>query len=158
MLLALLLVIGGGATYAWLRYDHLSALVMALGHPDEAAPTVNAEELEGLSELKTSQQQSQETLQSIGHDMEAQQSQLKQMSDQLAELTAKVEALKAAPPPPLVEAPVAAIAAPVRAVAVAARRAPVRPKPSKPAGPISVGGAPLVVAPRPGDGAASSDQ
>jgi peptidoglycan hydrolase CwlO-like protein len=154
-----LLVIGGGAAYARLHDDHLSALVLALGHPDEAAPAANAEEVKGLSELRTSQQQLQETLESIGHGMEAQQSQLKQMSDQLAELTAEVEALKAAPSPPPMQAPVAAVAAPVRRVAAAARRPSVKPKPAKSAGPVSVGGAPLAVAPRAGEqGAASSDQ
>lgn len=157
VLLALLAIGGAAASYAWLHGDHLSALVLALDHQDDAAPAANVQELEGLSELKASQQQLQETLQSIGQGMEAQQSQLKQMSDQLAELGAEVEALRSAPPP--VQAPVAAaITTPVRPVAVAARRPPVKPKPLRPAGPVSVGGAPLAAAPRSGDRTASRDE
>lgn len=158
VLLALLAVGGGAASYAWLHGDHLSALVLALDRQDEAAPAANVQELEGLSELKASQQQLQETLQSIGQGMKAQQTQLKQMSDQLADLAAEVEALKTASPPAPVPPPVAAIATPVRPVAVAARRSSVKPKPSKPAGPVSLGGAPLVMTPGAGDRAASRDE
>jgi uncharacterized coiled-coil protein SlyX len=142
LLLALVLA-GGGATYVWANKDGLLQLA---GH--EASENANAETSPGdkamLTDLLATQQKTGDDLDALNKAVSDQQEQLKAITNQLATLAAKVDALQSAaappPPPPAVPQPNA--------------RAQVAPKPTKkpvraakPAGPISVGGAPLSVAP-----------
>jgi hypothetical protein len=117
---------------------------MVFGAPQAAAPFVaSGEEPITRVDFETLKRQTAASLQSAIEDLDAQKADLKNLSDQVSALVAKVDALgstapatapvqtDAIPAPPAVQAPSAF---------VAQRRKPPAPKPS---GPISMGGAPL---------------
>lgn len=144
LLLALVLA-GAGATYVWANKDGLLQLA---GHQASEGAETSPGDKAMLTDLLATQQKTGEDLDTLNKAVTDQQEQLKAMTDQLAALAAKVDALQtaAAPPPPpapVVAQPNARAQAAPRAVKKPARTA-ARPAP---AGPISVGGAPLTAAP-----------
>jgi hypothetical protein len=152
---------GAGACYVWLNPG---LLIQTAGREAGDADT-NANDKAVMTDLLAAQQKTADDLAAIDRAVADQQEQLKAIVSQLATLNAKIDALKSPAPQPAVApspspGPAASMpsasAAPV-APAPAARVAPRQNVPSQkkpprvpnptPTGPISVGGAPLNVAP-----------
>jgi len=154
LLFSFVLTLAAGALL-WMNIDRLSQYAGHAAPDDKAASGDQAV----MTDLLAAQQKASEDLAALDRAVADQQEQLKTILNQLAGLTAQIDALKsaAAPPPAATPAPVAIAEppAPARAapppLASAQPPAPPRaaPKPKKPprpapsAGPISVGGAPL---------------
>jgi uncharacterized coiled-coil protein SlyX len=143
LLLALVLA-GAGATYVWANKDGLLQLA---GHEASESAQTSPGDKAMLTDLLATQQKTGDDLDALNKAVTDQQEQLKAMTDQIAALTAKVEALQtaAAPPAPPPPAPVAPPNARAQVAPKPAKKPPVHA--ARPAGPISVGGAPLNVAP-----------
>ena len=112
----------------------------------------------GLRDIQSSQQQNADVLVSLTQSSATQQADLKRITRQLSLLTAQVNSLQNPVTPPLTTSsipPLTTSSTPhsnprVRVVGVSRKGIP---PPPKPAGPVSVGGAPLSPAPAPGSGA-----
>jgi uncharacterized coiled-coil protein SlyX len=130
-IVAALAIIAGVSGLLWLNYDHL---VEASSHTGAVASSASGEDPTALRELQAIQQQTADTLLATRQLLEAQQAEVKLLSEQVSGLTAKIDQLqpRAAAPPP---APPT-----VAATRPAPKKPPAAPKP---AGAISVGGAPL---------------
>jgi hypothetical protein len=131
---AALAAIAGGGGYLWLNYDRLVALYVA--HP-VAAPAVGITvETVTLKDFQMFEQRMAESMQSAVQDIAALQTDMKRLSEQLSVLASKTDAVRIVeqPAPPVTSA---------RPSVVATRKKPPIPKP---AGAISVGGAPLPAA------------
>ncbi|MEH2468858.1 putative coiled-coil protein SlyX [Nitrobacteraceae bacterium AZCC 2161] len=151
---AVLVVIAGAAGFAWLTFgDRILEVPSLASTPGSAAAPVAASDtgLVASSDFQAFQQQTSETLQSATQLLSAQQAELRRLSDEVSRLTAKIDLLqstvavasvKPPSPPPLASAKPPS-PPPVPAAATAPRKKPVVPKP---AGAISVGGAPLPAA------------
>jgi len=145
LLVVVLVLAGAGGVYAW---PMIAPLVPSLGNtaPDTApGDKAAAGDKEAVPDLLAAQQKAEDDLAALGRTVADQEAQLKALTDQLAALTSKVEALQtppAPPPPPVAAEPPRA---PVAQAAPRPRRPPARAP--KPAGPISTGGAPLSTAP-----------
>jgi uncharacterized coiled-coil protein SlyX len=137
---AVLILLGVGGALAWYMWGSgfpglpsVASLTVPAGAPAEAADTTA-----GLKEVQALQQQVAATTQSNSQALAAQQAEIKRLSDQLAALAARIEALQTAP------APAQAAAAPPPQPAPPPSAARKRPAAAakQPTG-ISVGGAPL---------------
>ena len=112
----------------------------------------------GLRDIQSSQQQNADVLVSLTQSSATQQADLKRITRQLSLLTAQVNSLLNPVTPPLTTSsipPLTTSSTPhsnPRARVVGVSRKGILPPP-KPAGPVSVGGAPLSPAPAPGSGA-----
>lgn len=140
-LLKVLFLVGGlalaaaGGAYVWMNMDRFMQLAgRETPESAEAAPGDKAM----LTDLLATQQKTGEDLEALNQSVAAQQEQLKALTDQLTALASRVEALQSAVAPP----PAPAIQPNARAQAVA-KPAKKPARAAKPAGPISVGGAPL---------------
>lgn len=139
ILFLLLAGLGSGAAYFWWLSDgHLPAFT-SLGSETSGESGDQA----ALKDLQDLGQRISESVQSAQETIAAQQAAIARLSDQVAALSTKLDAIErsvatAQAPPPAAGATIRSQPAP------AAARKPVAPKPaSKPAGAISVGGAPL---------------
>ncbi|MGY3146237.1 putative coiled-coil protein SlyX [Bradyrhizobium sp. USDA 3397] len=125
----------GGARY----WPHIDTFLEASGTPETVSiPALSSEDKAILSEIHLRQQEAGEELTALNRNINAQQADLQRMLDQIAVLTSRIDALQSpatAAPPPADPRPPAAHAA-SKAITRASR-------PSKPEGPVSVGGAPL---------------
>lgn len=139
-LVAILIGLGvGGACY----WPHIDGFLEASGAPEIAPmPSLSSEDKAVLSEIRSGQQEASEELAALNRNISAQQADLQRMSEQIAVLTSRIESLQSSPnaaPPPADPRPPAAHTA-----SKSATRAN---RPSRPEGPVSVGGAPLVSEP-----------
>ncbi|MDF0516665.1 hypothetical protein P0R31_05370 [Bradyrhizobium yuanmingense] len=129
----------GGARY----WPHIDKFLEASGTPEIVSmPALSSEDKAILSEIQLRQQEASEELAALNRNISAQQADLQRMLDQIAVLTLRIEALQSpptAPPPPADPRPPATHTA-SKAITRASR-------PSKPEGPVSVGGAPLAAEP-----------
>lgn len=139
LLLVVLGLAGAGGVYAW---PEIAMVVPSLGR-ETASKEMAAGDKEALPDLLASHQKVEADLATLGRAVADQQEQLKTIVDQLAALTAKVDALQrpapAPVPPPVASEPQRA----PMAQAAPKPRKPPAPRAPKPAGPISTGGAPL---------------
>jgi uncharacterized coiled-coil protein SlyX len=154
---AILVVLAGAAGFAWLtfgdRISEVPSLASTLG--SVAAPVAASDTgLVAASDFQAFQQQTSEALQSATQLLSAQQAELRRLSEQVSSLTAKIDLLQSTvtvasvkPPSPPSPASATPSPPPVPAAATTPRKKPVVPKP---AGAISVGGAPLPAAGQPG--------
>jgi hypothetical protein len=167
-IIAVLLILGAGGGYLWLNYhDQLTDMAQAVTGSTgsrEGAPVLASATEGGVTatDFTAFQQQTGSAMQAATDLLTAQQTELKRLSDQIQGLTTQVVGLTAkidtlqgrgvlAPPAPVVAAP-APVAAAAQAAPVAARPAPTAPRKrpaDRPAGAISVGGAPLPAAAQP---------
>jgi hypothetical protein len=140
-LLVGLAMAGAGGAFLWMNMDKL--VQFASRDASDSADASSGDKAM-LTDLLATQQKTGEDLDTLKAAVEDQQAQLKSIVDQLAALTSKVDTLQAppAPPPPPVAAPPTAHA---HLAPKAAAKKP--PRAARPAGPISVGGAPLNMAP-----------
>ena len=139
-----LAVIAGVSGLLWANYDHL---VEVSTRPAAVGSAAGGEETTAMKDLQAIQRQTSETLLATRQLLDAQQAEVKRLADQVAGLSDKIEQLQpkaAAAPPAPAAASNPALAAPV--VAAARAQAKKRAAP-KPAGAISVGGAPLPTQP-----------
>jgi cell division protein FtsB len=140
---AALALSGVASAFAWRAYGGVPWTLpsFAFRTAQPAAPAVAAAEEKpiGLKDLQALQQQIAGPLQSNAQLLAAQQAEIKRLSDQVAGLAAKVDALEH--PPAIAQAAVPASAAPSPAPGPAAPRKKSA-APKRPAA-ISVGGAPL---------------
>lgn len=159
LLFSVVLALAAG-TFLWMNIDQLSQYV---GHAAPDDKPVSGDQAM-MTDLLAAQQKASEDLAALDRTVADQQEQLKTILNQLAGLTAQIDALKSAaapplPPPPLASAqppapprvappPLASAQAPAAPRAVPNPKKPPRAAPS--AGPISVGGAPLNTTPGPG--------
>ncbi|MET0708303.1 MAG: hypothetical protein ABWY82_15915 [Tardiphaga sp.] len=145
-------VIAAAAGFAWLAYgDRLSELSALTSSAGPAPVTASDTSSVATAEFLAFQQQTSAALQSATQMLTAQQAEMKRLSDDVANLTAKIDQLqgsvasvRTAPPPVVPARPTAAAPAPAAVPPAAAPAAPrKRPTAPRPAGAISVGGAPL---------------
>ena len=129
-----LAAIAGASAYGWLNYGRLVQAASSAPSPVAAAVAGNAEETVTLKDFQSFQQQTAQSLQSVDQGIAAQKADLSRLSDQLSALAARLDALQTA------AAPAPAPVAPARPAVGAQRK---KPPVARPAGPISVGGAPL---------------
>jgi len=135
MSVGVLAVMAAAGTYLWTNYG---GLLQTGSSVEGQAAAPNREEIVILDTFQTFQRQTSDSLQSAIQEIGKQKADIKNLSDQVSALTAKIDALQnAATPTPQ---PVA----PTRPPVVAARKKPSAPKTT---GGISVGGAPLPAAP-----------
>jgi hypothetical protein len=141
---AALALSGAASAFAWRAYGGVPWTLpsFAFGTAQPAAPAVAAEEKPiGLKDLQALQQQIAGPLQSNAQLLTAQQAEIKRLSDQVAGLAAKVDALEHPPATAQASLPASAAPSPAPAPAAAAPRKKSA-APKRPAA-ISVGGAPL---------------
>jgi hypothetical protein len=159
-ILAVLLLLGAAGGLLWLNLDTVTDALHGVASP--ASSSSNADVLASASEPAVSaadfsafQQQTGSSIQTATDLLKAQQAELKRLSDQIQGLTMQVSSLTTRMEQVQqgrVPAPGAAVAAPATPVAAAPMAAAPRPAPTaprkrapadRPAGAISVGGAPL---------------
>src|SRR5690242_2265562 len=135
-----LVLAGAGAVLIWMNFDGVSRL---LGRETSESAEPASGDKAMLTDMLATQQKTGEDVETLSRAVAEQQEQLKTIVDQLAALTSRLEELRSAAAP--VVAPPPAVDQPdVRAQVVPkAAKKPAK----KPAGPISVGGAPLTAAP-----------
>ncbi|UQR61196.1 hypothetical protein LRP30_30095 [Bradyrhizobium sp. C-145] len=130
-----------GAAYYWTDIEAVFATSSV--HEAASKPGLPPEDREALSEIRLGQQMARDELAELNRNIGAQQADLKRMADQIEALTAKIESLQNIP------VPASVLSAPSPPAAHPTLRPAKRVvQPSKPEGPISVGGAPLI--PEPG--------
>jgi hypothetical protein len=123
---------------------------MSLKRSATTPATETAETRVTQADFDALEQRTARTLQAAIDNLDAQKADLKKLSDQVADLAAKIDAMQGPPTAALPHQSTQGVvvpplpAAPSRSRAAAPRKKPVAPKPS---GPISVGGAPLLSAP-----------
>ncbi|MGY0571667.1 hypothetical protein ACTGJ9_011940 [Bradyrhizobium sp. RDM12] len=155
ILIFVLLLVGAAGSYAWLNPG---MLIQSLGRETTEIETGSSDKAV-MTDLLAAQQKASDDLAAIDKAIADQQEQLKEIVGQLASLSSKIDAMKSPAP----QAPAApSLPSPMPAVAPAASTAHVSPVPTthvvskqkkpssrvmNPTGPISVGGAPLSVAP-----------
>ncbi|HEX5231837.1 MAG TPA: hypothetical protein VFW56_06355 [Bradyrhizobium sp.] len=142
LIVAALSVIVAGSVYSWLNYGRLIQPASLAPSP-VAAAVAKTEETVALRDFQSFQQQTAQSLQSMDQGIAAQKAELTRLSDQLSALVAKIDALQTA----AASEPTPAV--PARPGVAAPRRRQPAARPAGPAGPISVGGAPLPTAPAP---------
>ena len=139
LLLVVVALVGAGGVYAW---ANIGTLVQSFAReaPDGARDTGDKA---AIPDLLATEQKTSEDLETLSKTVAGQQEQLKNILDQLAALTAKIDALqRPAAPAQTLPSAVAPAPAPIAQAASKPKR-PAPPRTPKPAGPISTGGAPL---------------
>jgi len=146
----IIFAIGASAcAYLWVNYgDQLRTPAFTSPAAIDSQVATSAERTVSHADLDTFKRQTAVSFQSAAENLEAQKRELRRLSNQVADLAAKVDALRNAvatvPASPQMQKSISAplVGQPTSA-AVAERKKPRAPK----AGPISVGGAPLPPAP-----------
>lgn len=159
-LIAVLVLVGVAAGFVWLNLDAVTDALHGAASPGNGS-AANSDVLASASEPSVSaadfaafQQQNGSAIQSVTAQVSAQQAELKRLSDQiqaltsqLAILTVRVDQAQQGRPTAASQPAAAAPAATASTTATAPRPAPTaprkRPPAARPAGAISVGGAPL---------------
>jgi hypothetical protein len=139
VIVAALTVIAAAAGYLWLNYDRF--IEASSARPVAAPEPANVEEMVTLKDFQSFQQQTTESMRSTKEDIAAEQADLKKLSDQVWALATRIDALQTP-----AETAAAQPVVPAQPV-IPQRPAAKKPRRPKPAGPISVGGAPLPTAP-----------
>ncbi|KWV54754.1 hypothetical protein AS156_06915 [Bradyrhizobium macuxiense] len=106
-------------------------------------PGLSSEDRAALSEIQSGQQKASDQIAELNRNFDAQRADLKRLSDQIAALTLRIDALQipvpSASPPPVPPSPQAHAVSRLTKKLV---------RPAKPAGAVSVGGAPLILGPK----------
>lgn len=161
--LALLLLLGAAGGLLWLNLDTVTDALHGVASPASSSASTSdvlasaTEPTVSATDFAAFQQQTGDSIQGATNLLNSQQAELKRLSDQIqgltmlvSSLTTKIDQIQGRVPAPVAAA--GSPAAPVAAAPVAAapRPAPTAPRkraPDRPAGAISVGGAPLQTAP-----------
>lgn len=139
-LVAVLLAFCAGA-YFWTNIETSAEAPPA---HEVVPPTLglSSEDRAVLLGIQSGQQKTADEIAELNRNVDAQQADLKRISDQIAALTQRIEKLQN--PAPVASPAPAASPPPVRTTSKPAKR---DVRPSKPQGPVSVGGAPLTAEP-----------
>lgn len=138
VLVVILVGLCAAGAYFWTNVEHF--VEMSAAREVAPMPGLSPEDRAALSEIQSGQQKTSDELAELSRSISAQLADLTRISDQIAALTLRVDSLQSPAPtasPPHVHRP-------GHAVSESARR-PVRS--TKPQGPVSVGGAPLISGP-----------
>jgi hypothetical protein len=134
--------LAGASAYLWLNDgDRLRSAIFA-SPPADAPVIAGGEEAVGRADFEAFKKQASDSLRSATEHVDAQKADIRRLSDQMADLAAKLDSLQSvtsSAPAQTSAAPQQPVAPP-RLVAAAQRKRLVIAKPS---GPISLGGAPL---------------
>jgi hypothetical protein len=134
--------VAGASGYVWLTHDSLGKLAFA--EHSSVAPVVQSSDTVTREDLEAIKRQLADSLQSMVANTDALKVNLKNLSDQVAALAAKVDGLQNAPQSGELKPASPPSVLPVRPPVMAARKKPAAPQTT---GPISVGGAQLPAAP-----------
>jgi uncharacterized coiled-coil protein SlyX len=143
----LLAVIAAAGAYIWFNYHDLIREFSVAAHPGATPVVDGGEETVTLRNFQSLERQTHDSLESTAQDIAAQKAELKRLSDQIAALSARIDAMQSAPQPTGSLEPRPGSQEPAtspRASVVGTRKKLPAPKTS---GPLSVGGAPLPLAP-----------
>ncbi|ANW05890.1 hypothetical protein LMTR13_26970 [Bradyrhizobium icense] len=142
VLVVFLVGLCAAGAYFW---TNVGELVETLAAREVAPmPGLSPEDRAALSEIQSGQQKASDELAELNRSISAQLADLTRMSDQIAALTLRIDSLQNPAPtasPPHVPRPTPghAVSEPTKTLV----------RSSKPQGPVSVGGAPLVSGPKP---------
>ena len=143
VIVAALAVIAAAAGYLWLNYNRFVEASSA--RPVAAPEAANVEGMVTLKDFQSFQQQISESIRSTNQDIAAEQADLKRLAAQVSALAGRIIELQSTVQATAAQPAVAAEPViPPRPPTIAARK---KPRISKPAGPVSIGGAPLPSAP-----------
>lgn len=142
-------IVACAAAYAWLNYgEQVRSTLFASPSPATAPAVVSSDRAVTRSDLDAVKEQMADSLKSVVEAQSRQNAGLTKLSNQVAALTARIDAMQTATSStsstPFQTPSVAATPAVSAQPTVVSRKKPIAPKP---AGPISVGGAPLSGAP-----------
>jgi hypothetical protein len=146
--IAIIVFAAGACAYLWINHGaQIRTAIFAT--PQATGPTsASGEQSVSRADFATFQRQTADALQSAVENLEAQKVDLRKLSDQMTDLVTKVDALRnaeaTAPISPPVKNSISAQPVPPRPAALAQGKKPQAPRS---AGSISVGGAPLPIAP-----------
>jgi cytoskeletal protein RodZ len=130
--------------YLWVNYG-TQIRIAVFATPQATDPTTaRSEPSVGRADFDTFERQTTDSLRSASENLEAQKAALKTLSDQVTDLVAKVDALRNAAATAPASPPIAQTVVPPRPATIVQRKKPQAPKS---AGRVSVGGAPLPIAP-----------
>ncbi|WP_407114431.1 hypothetical protein [Bradyrhizobium sp. LMG 9283] len=138
-----LVLVGSCAAGAWL-WANLEEFVETPEARDASSTmSLSLEDRMSLSEIKWAQQKAGDEIAELNRQIDAQRDDLKRILDQITVLTSRIDSLQSLTPIPSA-APVPPLS-PARAAPSVARKHFGR---SKPQGPVSVGGAPVIAGPK----------
>jgi hypothetical protein len=141
----LLAVIAAAGAYIWFNYHGLIREFSVAAHPGATPVVDGGEEIVTLRNFQSLERQTHDSLESTAQDSAAQKAELKRLSDQIAALSARIDAKRAAAYRfARTAARIQEPATSPRASVVGTRKKLPVPKTSDP---LSVGGAPLPLAP-----------
>jgi hypothetical protein len=144
-ILLIMCAVGGTAgAYLWVNFgDQVRTAIFGIPSATGSTVAASAEQPVSRADFEAFERPILDTLHVITARLDAQQTDLKRLADQVAGLSAKVETVQGTTTSIPAQTPVAPVAAPVtpRPPTVAQRRKPAAP--TAPSGPISTGGSPL---------------
>ncbi|WOH52222.1 MULTISPECIES: hypothetical protein [Bradyrhizobium] len=145
LLLLVVVLVGlcAAGAYFWTNVGQFVETVAA-AREVATMPSLSPEDRAALSEIQSGQQKASDELAELNRSISAQLADLTRISDQIAALTLRIDSLQNPAPtasPPHVPRPTPghAVSEPAKTLV----------RSSKPQGPVSVGGAPLVSGPKP---------
>ncbi|WP_177237429.1 hypothetical protein [Bradyrhizobium sp. Rc3b] len=140
-LLAVLLAFCAGGAYFWTNIETFAEAPPA---HEVVPPTLglSPEDRDVLLGIQSGQQKTADEIAELNRNVDAQQAELKRVSDQIAALAQRIEELQN--PAHIASPATSTTSPPVRTTSKPAKR---DVRPSKPQGPVSVGGAPLTAEP-----------
>jgi hypothetical protein len=131
--------------YLWVNHSAQIRTAVFFAKPQTSDPTAaSGEPSVSRTDFDSFERQTADSLRSTAENLEAQEADLKTLSDQVADLAAKIDALRNAVATAPVLSPTAQAVVPPRPATTVQRKQPQAPKPASRA---SVGGAPLPIAP-----------
>jgi hypothetical protein len=131
--------------YRWVNHSAQIRTAVFFAKPQTSDPTAaSGEPSVSRTDFDSFERQTADSLRSTAENLEAQKADLKTLSDQVADLAAKVDALRNAVATAPVLPPTAQAVVPPRPATIVQRKQPQAPKPPSR---VSVGGAPLPIAP-----------
>ncbi|MGY2986297.1 hypothetical protein [Bradyrhizobium sp. USDA 4508] len=143
VLVLLLVLVSSSAAGAWLWADSEEFVGTPEAHQIASTMSMSLDDRASLSEIKWAQQKASDEIAELNRRIDAQREELKEILDQITALTSRFDSLQNSAPvtsTPSVSAPPSAQAA--------SSRAKKRLGQSTPQGPVSVGGAPVIAAPK----------
>ncbi|MFB9263022.1 hypothetical protein ACFFWD_07520 [Bradyrhizobium erythrophlei] len=139
--MVLLLSMSAAGAYFWTNVGEFAGTSAAREVPPMLS--LSGEDRAALSEILSGQQKASDEIAELNRSIDAQRADLRRISDQITALTLRIDSLQN-PTPSASSSPVSS-SPPAQAVSNPAKKLM---RPSRPQGPVSVGGAPLISAPK----------
>ncbi|MDA9440457.1 hypothetical protein XH98_15330 [Bradyrhizobium sp. CCBAU 51745] len=138
-----LILVGSCAAGAWLWANLEEPVETPESREDASTMRLSLEDRASLFEIKWAQQKASDEITELNRRSDAQRKALKDILDQITMLTSRIDSLQSSTPVP--SAASEPLSSPARTVSSAAGK---RFRRSKPQGPVSVGGAPVIAGPK----------